>query len=206
MRKVTLKSVKQGLSAFLGLCREIWSDPFARQIILWLLTKRLPKMSVLAGTAAKAGYGTIPRAPKRMTIEEGLAEAKRLGLRCPSCMKALTAAQMDAEWNGMGPDSWAGWLREMIDNVAAFIMICSLPHDMSFVFQNDGSYAGWCQTQADWEYNSDLCLADAAKTAGWWQRKRQAFVAALVVDALRAGAYAAWRKAYCRKAVGDLAQ
>jgi len=55
----------------------------------------------------------------------------------------LSAAQQEAGYNGVGPDSWAAWKRSVLTALTPILHPCSFIHDLEATYANDGSRAGF---------------------------------------------------------------
>ena len=124
---------------------------------------------------------------------------RRLGLSVFPGFWDIPQDARDRMCNGMGPDRFGAWFREFLNSYGAAVVWCSFIHDPAFyVPWNDGTRERWqAWTQDVWECNSKKCVAYAQeRAANWWQRKRIAAHAGIIVEALRVGVYAAYANAY----------
>ena len=132
------------------------------------------------------------------SAESILAMCRRLGLKTREGFYRLEPEDVAAVWNGMGPDAWPAGLREWISQKLEAVLPCSMPHDDWYENGNDGTRETWERTQREWHENAELCLADAARTCGWWRRIVNRYRSELAEQVLEMGGYACWRAAYER--------
>ena len=72
-------------------------------------------------------------------------------------LDAFTPAELAAEYNGAGPDSWIPEAREILTKAMALFKPVVLIHDIQFA-QSDGTEEGFARTVADWRANTRKIL------------------------------------------------
>lgn len=204
--KAYWKQVGNCIIGFFEMIRDVCSDPLARACLLWLLRQFAPRVFAFAALDEKRivslekSKGRLAMM-KRPMIFEAMRMIKELGLEAPVWFASISPADLDKMCNGMGPDCFGRWGRELLNWFGVEVIWCSFIHDPAFYLPyNDGTYATWLRdTQEIWERNSAKCVAYYQGVASnWWQRRCIAARAGIIVDALRLGAYDAYRRAFER--------
>lgn len=70
----------------------------------------------------------------------------------------FTPAELAAEYNGAGPDSWIPEAREILTIAMALFKPVVLIHDIQFA-QSDGTDEGFARTVSDWRANTRKIMA-----------------------------------------------
>ena len=70
----------------------------------------------------------------------------------------FTPAELAAEYNGAGPDSWIPEAREILTKAMALFKPVALIHDIQFA-QSDGTDEGFDRTVSDWRANTRKILS-----------------------------------------------
>jgi len=196
-----------GLFKGLAECaREVWREPLARAAVLWLLRRYAPALFAFTRpTPAKlmklSRRSAAMKCMARPSVQEADDMIRKLGLLVFPGFWDIPQADRDRMCNGMGPDAFGEWLREALNDYGRAVIWCSFVHDPAFCRPwNDGTRSRWkTWTQEPWETNSKLCVAYAQRSAdNWWRRFRIGANAGIIVEALRLGAYAAYRSAFER--------
>ena len=185
----------------LALARDIWNDPLAHAVILWLMRKWIPGAGALATHLVCRRGKAMPKLA-RPSIQSADDHIRGMGLYVPEWFWNVPQATRDRMCNGMGPDAFGERLREMVNGFGKCVIWCSFVHDPAFYLPyNDGTRETWQRdTQDIWEANSAICVEYANRGEGLWTRIRNKAAADIIVRALRLGAYAAYRKAFERGA------
>jgi len=193
-------------SGFSELVRDVLNDPLARAAILWLLRRYAPVLfsftrptpSKLTRLSCRNGKMNAMARPPIQTADDMI---RRLGLHVFPGFWDIPQETRDKMCNGIGPDKFGIWLREALNDYGSAVIWCSFIHDPAFYRPwNDGTRLRWKEcTQIPWEANSKLCVAYAKlSAANWWQRFRIGAHAGIIVEALRVGAFSAYRSAFLR--------
>jgi hypothetical protein len=137
----------------------------------------------------------------RPSIQEADAMILKLGLHVFPGFWDIPQQTRDKMCNGMGPDWFGPWWRGEMNDFGRDVIWCLFVHDPAFFIPfNDGTRERWQKwTQDPWEINSKLCVAYAKLSASnWWRRFRIDAHAGIIVEALRVGAFEAYRSAFKR--------
>jgi hypothetical protein len=197
----------RGFFAGLAECaKDVWGDPLARAAILWVMRRYVPALFAFTRpSAAKltllAHRSASMRGMARPSIQEADDMIHKIGLHVFPGFWDIPQTTRDRMCNGMGADSFGEWLREALNDYGRAVVWCSFIHDPAFYLPwNDGTRLRWQEwTQEVWEINSALCVAYAKLSAdNWWQRFRIEAHAGIIAEALRVGAFQAYREAFVR--------
>lgn len=131
------------------------------------------------------------------------AQAQALGLSRSAIYDALTDAQLDAIWNGYGPDRWPASIRALMTWLYRNFQASASIHDVRYEF-SDGTKSGWHLADDEMAENLRLQL-DALyplsrpwlRPLRWWAQKK--ITAANI--ALAAGGFQAYRDAANRSPI-----
>jgi hypothetical protein len=55
----------------------------------------------------------------------------------------LSSAQQERGFNGVGPDSWRDWMRDLLGYVAPILKPAAFIHDLEATYANDGTREGF---------------------------------------------------------------
>ena len=133
-----------------------------------------------------------------MTVEEAKAAAVEIwdiGLYGAVFMNGLTAEQVAAAANGIGPESWSPEARAKLDKWLSTFRLAAVVHDCRFTYDNDGTRPPFDAANNELENN---CLILANHHYAWYNPMRYLarHAAHIVADACRDFGWDDWRKAY----------
>lgn len=122
------------------------------------------------------------------------AEVTRLNLRGRDIVLALTLEQLDAAYNGCGPEALPEAARQVLDKITFVFAPAFMIHDVDFA-QADGLKAAFDAANLRLLVNCVKCALDAAP---WFSRKRYLYLceAWLIYRACDKFGWSAWLAAY----------
>ena len=131
----------------------------------------------------------------------GLEETRRLAALCEEhglegreILSRHTEAELALSYNGIGPESFPGWLRNLLDRLHPSLAPVAFIHDVEWS-DSDGTREGFAASNARFKANG---YRIARRTFPWWSIRRWL----VMNDARRFGnlcqafGWAAWRAPY----------
>lgn len=98
-----------------------------------------------------------------------------LGLEVFPGYFGLSEEQQELGWNGVGPDSWPAWKREVLTFLTPMLRPGSFLHDLEATHANDGTRLGFEEWNARFNRNN---LRTIRGEVAWWRiLKRRALYA-----------------------------
>ena len=122
------------------------------------------------------------------------AEVARLNLQGREAVLALTLEQLDASFNGCGPEYLPSFARKALDKITAVFAPAVMVHDVDFT-NADGLKAAFDAANKRLLVNCVICALDAAP---WYSRKRYILLAEVwaIYRACDKFGWSAWLAAY----------
>lgn len=96
-------------------------------------------------------------------------QAQALGLKRPPIFDALTVDQLEAIWNGYGPDRWGERERGCMTWLYRNFQASACVHDVCYEF-SDGTKSGWHAADDMMAENLQTQLDALYPSAKWWLR------------------------------------
>lgn len=75
--------------------------------------------------------------------DELAGKVHRYGLEVFPGYFGLSSVQQEQGFNGVGPDSWRGWMRDILGYVAPILRPAAFIHDLEATYANDGTREGF---------------------------------------------------------------
>ena len=122
------------------------------------------------------------------------AEVARLNLQGREAVLALTLEQLDASFNGCGPEYLPSFARKALDRITSIFAPAIMVHDCDFA-KADGLFAAFDAANKRLLVNCVICALDAAP---WYSRKRYILLAEAwaIYRACSKFGWSAWLAAY----------
>jgi len=184
--------VKLILTVLRVLIVALWKDEKGRELIVRFFHKVFGVTNYDLLTLVRTNKHTpVLKMPSPSFV---FAECKRLKLLASEQFYTLTEMDFASFWNGMGPNSWSGTLREFVSDRLPEILPCSGPHDEWFT-HSDGTHDTWKRTMDEWKTNSSICINDAYPIGRVWayHKRTVAWVKAqIVIQVLEATSRVYW--------------